>query len=69
MTTKQRLSASVDADLIAAAGSGLFAIPVASEQLPLSLLERFAGAPAAALQALLRFVLPVTGGDTAVRAM
>ncbi len=52
-----------------AAGSALFAIPVASEQLPLSLLERFAGAPATALQALLRFVLPVTGGDTAVRAM
>ena len=52
-----------------AQGSGLFAAPVPTAQLPQSLLERFAGPPAAALRALLRFVLPVTGGDTAVRAM
>lgn len=52
-----------------AAGSGLFAIPVPTGQLPLSLLERFAGPLETALQALLRFVLPVTGGDTTVRAM
>ncbi|MGH8322198.1 MAG: hypothetical protein ACRETD_00130 [Steroidobacteraceae bacterium] len=52
-----------------AAGSGLFAIPVPPGRLPLSLLERFAGPIETALQALLRFVLPVTGGDTAVRAM
>ena len=51
-----------------AEGSGLFAIPVPTGQLPQSLLERFAGPLEAALQALLRFVLPVTGGDT-VRAM
>lgn len=52
-----------------AAGSGLFASPVPTGQLPQSLLERFAGPLEAALQALLRFVLPVTGGDTVVRAM
>lgn len=51
-----------------AAGSGLFSVPVPTAQLPQSLLERFAGPPATALQALLRFVLPVTGGDR-VRAM
>ena len=52
-----------------AAGSALFATPVPTGQLPQSLLERFAGEPARRLQALLRFVLPVTGGDNAVRAM
>ena len=52
-----------------AAGSGLFSIPVSSAQLPQSLLERFAGPLQSALQALLRFMLPVTGGDHAVRAM
>jgi hypothetical protein len=52
-----------------AEGSGLFSVPVPTRQLPLSLLERFAGPPATALQGLLRFVLPITGGDAAVRAM
>lgn len=52
-----------------AAGSALFATPVPTGQLPQSLLERFAGSTAATLQALLHFVLPVTGGDNAVRAM
>lgn len=52
-----------------AEGSALFATPVPAGQLPLSLLERFAGPPETALQALLRFVLPITGGDTMVRAM
>lgn len=51
-----------------AAGSGLFSVPVPTAQLPQSLLERFVGPPATALQALLRFLLPVTGGDR-VRAM
>ena len=51
-----------------AAGSALFATPAPTAQLPQSLLERFAGPPATALQALLHFVLPVTGGDR-VRAM
>ena len=45
------------------------ATPVPIGQLPQSLLERFAGSPATALLALLRFVLPITGGDTAARAM
>ncbi len=52
-----------------AAGSGLISVPVPTGQLPQSLLERFAEPMEAALQALLRFVLPVTGGDHAVRAM
>jgi hypothetical protein len=42
---------------------------VPAGQLPLSLLERFAGPPETALQALLRFVLPITGGDKLVLAM
>ncbi|MGH9434374.1 MAG: hypothetical protein ACRD06_00060 [Terriglobia bacterium] len=50
-------------------GSGLFAVPVPTAQLPLSLLERFVGPPETALLALLRFVLPVTDGEVAVRVM
>ena len=52
-----------------AEGSGLLAIPVPTGELPLSLLERFAGPLETALQALLRFVLPITGGDSGVHAM
>ncbi|MGH8271881.1 MAG: hypothetical protein ACRESG_06075 [Gammaproteobacteria bacterium] len=52
-----------------AEGAGLFAIPVSSATLPASLLSCFAGPAASALLALLRFVLPITGGDEAVRAM
>ena len=52
-----------------AGGSALFATPVSTQRLPHSLLERFVGPPTMRLRALLRFVLPVTGGDTVVRAM
>jgi hypothetical protein len=44
---------------LAAAG---FMPPVDQARLPASLLERFAGAPAEALIALLRLLLPITGG-------
>jgi hypothetical protein len=47
----------------------LFATPVPTRQLPQSLVVRFAGPPERALQAMLHFVLPVTGDDAAVRAM
>jgi hypothetical protein len=52
-----------------AAGSGLFAIPVPAAQLPQSLLNRFAGPLETALLSLLRFVLPVTGGEATVHSM
>jgi hypothetical protein len=47
---------------------GSFDTPVSTAALPASLLERFAGDPATQLQALLRFLGPLTGG-AAVHAM
>lgn len=52
-----------------AQGTGLFAVAVSTAQLPKSLLDRFAGPLETALLSLLRFVLPVTGGEATVRAM
>jgi len=48
--------------------AGTLMPPVAVADLPASLLERFAGAPAQQLLLLLRLLLPITPGSLAVHA-